>query len=277
MNKKRLRVGAAQIAPLFLDKHKNLLKIEEFLEKASQKNITVTVFPECALTGYAFSSLQEVQENAEPIPGFSTRKIETICKRLNCWMIIGLIEVDNANFFNTAVLIGPRGIAAKHRKVHLPHQGFDKYATGGEGPLKIYKTLLGNIGLVVCYDLFFPETLRVLNLLGVELVAVPTNWAEGVEFYVDHLIQTRAIENHINIVAANRTGQEKQFTFYGRSCIVDYNGKILAEAGREEELIMAEVDMDKPHKKHIIRIPGEWETHKLRDRRPDLYKTLTAR
>jgi predicted amidohydrolase len=168
-------------------------------------------------------------------------------------------------------------MAAKHRKVHLPHQGFDKYATGGEGPLNIHKSLLGNIGLVVCYDLFFPETLRVLNLLGVELVAVPTNWAEGVEFYVDYLIQTRAIENHINIVAANRIGQEKQFTFYGRSCIVDYKGTILAEAGRDEELIMAEVDMDEPHRKHIIRISGEWETHKLRDRRPDLYKALTFR
>ncbi|MEM2123188.1 MAG: carbon-nitrogen hydrolase family protein, partial [Candidatus Bathyarchaeia archaeon] len=264
----RLRVAAAQTAPILMDKEANLLKIEDYLEQAVKAGADLVVFPECALTGYALADIEEVKEMAEPVPGSSTERLERLCRRLECWAVVGLIESSERTFYNTAVLVGPGGIAARHRKAHLPFQGLDRFASKGREPLRIHETAIGKIGLAICYDIFFPETVRVLTLMGLELLVVPTNWAMGVEFYADHLSQARAVENHVNLVAANRVGEERGFKFYGRSRIVDPNGKILAEAGGGEELITAELDMAEPHRKHIVRIPGEWEIDILRDRRP---------
>jgi len=273
----RLKVGAAQISSVFLDKKANLGKVDRLLEEAAKSEAKLTVFPECALTGYAFSNLEEVRKVAEPVPGPSTDQIEASCTRLGCWVVIGLVEAMEGSFYNTAVLIGPDGVAAKHQKAHLPYQGLDRFSKRGEGPLKVHETPIGKLGLAVCYDMFFPETSRVLALMGSELLAVPTNWAEGVEFYVDYLCQARAVENHINLIAANRCGEERGFKFYGKSRIVDCGGKILAEAGRDEELITAELDMIEPHRKHIVRILGQWETDYVKDRRPELYEMICTK
>ena len=274
---RRLRVAAAQIAPILMDKEANLLKVEEYLEQTVKAGADLTVFPECAITGYALADIREVKEVAEPVPGPSTEKIEGLCRKLECWVVVGLVESSERGFHNTAVLVGPGGIAARHRKAHLPFQGLDRFASKGGGPLRVHDTAIGRIGLAICYDIFFPETVRVLTLMDLELLAVPTNWAEGVEFYAEYLSQARAVENHINLVAANRVGEERDFKFYGRSRIVDPHGKVLAEAGRGEELITAEVDMAEPHKKHIVRIPKEWEIDILKDRRPELYRLICAR
>lgn len=273
----RLRIAAAQTAPILMDKEANLTGIADYLERAAEAGADLVVFPECALTGYAIADIVEAREMAEPVPGPSTESIERLCRRLGCWAVIGLIESSERNLYNTAVLVGPGGIAARHRKAHLPHQGFDRFAMRGGGPLRVHDTAIGRIGLAICYDIFFPETVRVLTLMGLELLAVPTNWAEGVEFYAMYLSQARAVENHVNLVAANRVGEERGFTFYGRSRIVDSYGRILAEAGGGEELIMAEVDMAEPGRKHVVRIPGEWEIDILRDRRPELYRLICAK
>lgn len=273
----RLRVAAAQIAPVLMDKEANLLVMEDYLERAAEAGADLVVFPECALTGYALADAWEVREMAEPIPGPSTGRVEELCRRLECWTVTGLIESSEKALYNTAVLVGPGGIAARYRKAHLPLQGLDRFTSRGAEPLRVHDTALGRVGLAICYDIFFPETVRVLALMGLELLVVPTNWAEGVEFYAEHLSQTRAVENHVNLVAANRVGEERGFKFYGRSRIVDPNGKILAEAGEGEELITAELDMAEPHRKHIVRIPKEWEIDILRDRRPELYRLICAK
>ncbi|MGC8961761.1 MAG: carbon-nitrogen hydrolase family protein, partial [Candidatus Bathyarchaeia archaeon] len=190
----KLRVAAAQIAPILMDKDANLMMVEDYLEQAVKAGADLIVFPECALTGYVFTDAGEVREIAEPVPGPSTEKVEGLCRRLECWAVVGLIESSEKTFYNTAVLVGPGGIAAKHRKSHLPLQGFDRFASKGREPLRVHDTAIGRIGLAICYDMFFPETVRVLALMDMELLAVPTNWAEGVEFYADHLSQARAIE-----------------------------------------------------------------------------------
>lgn len=272
-----LKVAAAQIAPILMNKESNLLKVEDYLEQAVRAGAELIVFPECTLTGYALADGREVKEEAEPIPGPSTEKLERLCQKLECWAVVGLVESSEKGFYNTAVLVGPGGIVARHRKAHLPFQGLDRFASKGGEPLRAHDTAIGRIGLAICYDIFFPETVRVLTLMGLELLAVPTNWAEGVEFYAEYLSQARAVENHINLVAANRVGEERGFKFYGRSRIVDPHGKILAEAGRREELITAEVDMTEPSRKHIVRIPKEWEIDILMDRRPELYRLICTR
>jgi predicted amidohydrolase len=94
---------------------------------------------------------------------------------------------------------------------------------------------------------------------------------------VNHLIQTRAVENHINLIAVNRVGEERGFKFYGKSMIIDCFFKILAEANKNEEIIVAEINLDEAHNKHIVRIPGAWEVNCIKDRRPKLYKIISAK
>ncbi|MEM2228437.1 MAG: carbon-nitrogen hydrolase family protein [Candidatus Bathyarchaeia archaeon] len=274
MNLRKLNVAAAQINPALMKKEENLCKIVRFIEEAtSKKNAKLIVFPECSLTGYVLN-FNEIKEVAEFIPGESTEKIEEICNQLNVWVIVGLIEKTSKSYYNTAVLIGPEGIKGKYRKTHLPYQGVDRFISKGDNFIEPIDTPIGRFGLAICYDIFFPETARVLTLMNTELLVVLTNWAEGVEFYVNYLIQTRAIENHVNLIAVNRVGEERGFKFYGKSMIIDCFGKVLAKANKNEEIIAAEVDLNEAYNKHIIRIPGVWEVNCIKDRRPELYKVI---
>jgi predicted amidohydrolase len=276
MNERKLRIAAAQINPALMDVEKNLYKIERYIEEAVLKeNAKLVVFPECALTGYVLN-FNEVKEVAETIPGQSTKKLEEFCKRLNVWIAVGLVEKSSKKYYNTAVLISPNGIEAKYRKTHLPHQGLDKFVNKGD-LIQTIDTPIGKFGLAICYDIFFPETARVLTLMNVELLIVLANWAEGVEFYTNYLAQTRAVENHINLIAVNRVGEERGFKFYGESIIIDCFGKPLIKANKNEEMIVtAEVNLNEAHNKHIVRIPGIWEVNCIKDRRPELYKVICA-
>lgn len=277
MRVNKLRVAAAQINPILMDIKGNLHKIEYFAEKAvKEEEAKLIVFPECALTGYVFSNIEDVKKVAEPIPGSSTKKLEDICKRLNCWIIVGLVEKSFKRYYNAAVLISPNGVEYKYRKTHLPYLGLDRFIDKGDNSIQPVNVNIGKLGLIICYDIFFPEAARVLALMGAELLVIPANWAEGVEFYADYLIQARAIENHINIIAVNRVGEEEGFKFYGGSVIVDCFGKVLAKSNRKEEVTAAEVDLNKARNKHIVRIPGLWEVNCFKDRRPELYKTICS-
>jgi predicted amidohydrolase len=277
MESNKLRIAAAQTHPILMNVKDNLHKIEQFMEEAvEEKNAELIVFPECALTGYIFSSVKEVRKVAESIPGPSTEKLESICKRLNCWLVVGLIEKSLQGYYNTAVLITPKGIEYKYRKTHLPYQGLDRFINKGDNLIQPVNTDIGKLGLAICYDIFFPETARILALIGAELLIVPTNWAKGVEFYIDYLIQTRAIENHINIIAVNRVGEEEGFKFYGKSIIVDCFGKVLVKGSEKEEILTAEVNLNEARNKRIVRISGAWEVNCFRDRRPELYKAICS-
>ncbi|MBS7655856.1 carbon-nitrogen hydrolase family protein [Candidatus Bathyarchaeota archaeon] len=277
MRVNKLRVAAAQINPILMDIKGNLNKIEYFAEKAvKEESAKLIVFPECALTGYVFSNIKEVKKIAESIPGSSTKRLEEICKRLKCWLIVGLVEKSYKYYYNAALLISPNGVEYKYRKAHLPYLGLDRFINKGNMSIQPVNTSIGKLGLAICYDIFFPEVTRVLALMGAELLAIPANWAEGVEFYTDYLIQARAIENHINIIAVNRVGEEKEFKFYGKSMIIDCSGKVLAKSDGKEEVIVAEVDLNKARNKHIVRIPGLWEVDCFKDRRSKLYKIICS-
>jgi len=98
------------MSPVFLDRKANLGKVDRLLEEAAESEVRLTVFPECALTGYAFSNLEEVRKVAEPVPRPSTDQMEASCTRLGCWIVIGLVEAMEGSFYNTAVLIGPMAL-----------------------------------------------------------------------------------------------------------------------------------------------------------------------
>ncbi len=127
----------------------------------------------------------------------------------------------------------------------------------------------------ICYDGSFPESSRVLTLLGADLVVLPTNWPTGAVTTVCHLVQARALENHIFYAAVNRVGEERGFRFIGQSRIVQCNGDILVQAGEHDaEIIVAEIDPAIARNKRLVKIPGKYEIDRVADRRPEMYGPL---
>jgi len=174
------------------------------------------------------------------------------------------------------VLIGPEGIVGNYRKIHLPFLGLDRFVNGGDIPFTVYNTKFGKLGWVICYDNSFPESLRVLTLKGVEIAALLTNWPEGVETTAKYIFPARAVENRINYLAANRVGNERGVRFIGQSKIVDFVGRILAEASSDrEEVICAEVDLEQARNKRTVFVPGEFELDRIKDRKPEFYGPIT--
>jgi predicted amidohydrolase len=274
MSKKTIIAGV-QMDVRILEKSYNLGKTIAYAQEAQGNGAKIVIFPELALTGYCFSSLEEAIPISEPIPGPSTNIIHKICKELDILILIGLIETENKKYFNSSALLGPNGLIGKYRKIHLPFIGLDRFVFEGDIPFKVYDTKSGIFGWVICYDASFPESIRVLTLGGAELVAVITNWPEGGETAPKFMVPARAIENHINYIAVNRIGSERGFRFIGQSKIVDYVGKTLAEAGSDkEEIIYSEIDLEKARDKRTVIIPGEFEVDRIKDRRPKFYKPL---
>jgi len=242
------------------------------LTEAAEQSPSLVIFPECALTGYCFNSLEEAAPFAESIDGPSSEAIAEACHKTGTYAVVGFIEKDGSNFYNAAMLVGPNGIAGSYRKVHLPFLGVDRFLKPGDRPFNIIELPFGKIGVNICYDASFPEAARALKLLGAELIVLPTNWPTGAWRTAEFIINSRACENHINFAAVNRVGVERGWQFIGRSKVVDYNGDTLGEASREsEQLMLVEVDLQEANKNKIVNVAGSYEIDRLADRRPEFY------
>jgi predicted amidohydrolase len=204
-------IAAVQTRPRILRKAANLVQCLESMDAAAENGADLLVLPECALTGYCFSSLEESLSVAESIPGPSTDDVAARCRELNVYAVLGLLEEADGRCYNALAFLGPEGLVGKYRKTHLPYLGVDRFVAPGDTPLDVYDTAIGRIGLNICFDVRFPEPARVLALNGADLIALPTNWPEGAESAPDYLVNARAIENRVNYVAANRVGAERGF------------------------------------------------------------------
>jgi len=273
----RIKVAAVQTEPKLMKTEENLQTILRATREAAANHADLIVFPECSLTGYFFSSRQEALPFAETIPGPSTEKLASLCRALKTYVIFGLLEEDNDKLFNAAAFLGPQGLIGKYRKNHLPFMGVDRFVDTGDHPFQVHRTPIGNIGLLICYDVAFPESSRVLTLLGADILALPTNFPQGRgETIITYLVSARAIENRVHVVSANRVGSERGGSFAGLSKIVDALGNILGLASQDsEEIIYGEVSLESARQKHVIITPGEYEVDYIRDRRPELYGVIT--
>jgi 5-aminopentanamidase len=272
-----IRVAGVQMDPALADVAGNLGHCLQSLDTAASAGAQLVVFPEAALTGYVFGSLEEAIPVCEPIPGPSTEALAAACRRLDVHAVVGLLEKDGEDHYNTSALIGPAGLIGRYRKLHLPYLGVDRFVRPGNLPPKVYDTAVGRIGLSICYDLDFPEYARVLALLGAQIIVTVTNWPDDIEFVPDHIVQTRARENAVNHVAVNRGGEERGVQFIGRSMVVDPSGAVLVEGAHfDADLIYADIEPAAADQKHKVVIPGERETDVLKDRRPEFYGLLAA-
>ena len=273
----KTRIACVQIDVAIGDVEANRRKIVERMRTAAEKGAELVIFPECALTGYCFESLEEAAPFGEPIDGASSEVISEACRETGTHAVVGFIEKDNRNFYNAAMVVGPNGVIGGYRKVHLPFLGVDRFLKPGDRPFDIIELPIGRIGVNICYDASFPEAARALKLLGAELILLPTNWPTGAWRTAEFIINARACENHVNFAAVNRVGVERGWQFIGRSKVVDYNGDTLGETSREnEEILFAEVDLAEANKNKIVNVAGSYEIDRLADRRPEFYRIVAA-
>lgn len=270
-----LKIAAVQCDVALGQPEANLEAMARLAGKAAAQGAELVVFPECAVTGYCFESLEEAHQFAEPVPGPSTRRMHELCRALGLHLVAGMLERDGGRVYNACVLVGPGGVVGRYRKLHLPYLGVDRFTTPGDRPPEVWEvpTAAGGlrVGMNICYDGSFPETARVLALAGADLVVLPTNWPPGAQCTAEYVLNARALENHIYYLAANRVGTERGFTFIGRSRICDPHGRTLQAAGSEPCTLYAEIEPPLARNKHIVRVPGKHEIHRFRDRRPEMY------
>jgi predicted amidohydrolase len=270
-------IAIAQIDITLADRERNLARIIQVLGETAAKGAKLTVFPEAALTGYCFDSLDEARPHSEPIPGPSTQRLTGICRELGCHVVYGLLEADGSRLFNACALVGPDGLVASYRKIHLPFLGVDRFTTPGDRPFAVHEAAGMKIGMHICYDGGFPESARVMTLQGADLIVLPTNWPPGAECMAGCAVNTRAMENNVYYAACDRVGDERGFHFIGLSKICDPRGRVLAEAGDREQILYAQIDVAFAREKKIIRVPNLHEIDRLRDRRPEFYDEITSR
>lgn len=272
-----MRVAGVQMDIALGRPCRNLDRICERIREAADAGATLVVFPECAVSGYCFDNLEEAMPFAQAIPGPATTRASEMCAESNCYALFGMLEAGPGRLFNSAVLVGPRGVMATYRKVHLPLLGLDRYVSYGDRDFAVHAVDDLKLGINICYDANFPEASRCLALRGADLIALPTNWVVGPGSIctVEHVIHARALDNAVYFMAVNRVGVERGFAFLGRSKIVGPDGQTLTECSAEgEALFYADIDPSKSRRKHVVRIPGRHESHRFADRRPEKYEVL---
>lgn len=267
------QIALVQMDPQRADRAGNRRRIVAELEAAARGGAKLVVFPECALSGYVFNSADEARPASETIPGETSAIVEEVCRRHGVYAVVGLLEQEGETLYNTALIAGPQG-SVVYRKCHLPVLGIDRYVGYGQA-LPLFDLPFARIGVLICYDIRFPEAVRSLTLQGADLLVVPTNWPQGAESAPEFLTRARAWENRIYVAACNRVGVEEGTRFIGRSQIVAPDGRFLAEAdGVSETTLYAQIDPVQARRKKLIFEPGVFELDPVGGRRPDLYGDL---
>ena len=269
--KERIKLALAQISSKRENKNENLGKIEALTINAKEQAADLVIFPEMSLTGYVVRD--QIYELAETIPGPSTKRVEDLAKKTGLHIIFGMPELSEkakATVFNTAVFVGPQGLIGKYRKMYLPtHSVFEekRYFRPGYQTAS-FNTALGNIGLCICYDLFFPEVCRLTRLKGAQLIVAISASPAVRRSYFEILTAARALENTAFLAYVNLVGVEDGLQFWGGSRLISPTGDILAKAKYDEEdFVICEVDYSDLRSAEPF-IPT------LRDLRPELFDEL---
>lgn len=271
----KVRIACAQMEPRIGEKDENLAQSLHFIARAATAGAQLIVLPELANTGYMFATRDEAIAAAEDLVRGPTVAAWTVAARAHgAWIVAGIAEREGDRLYNSAVLIGPDGLAGRYRKAHLWFEE-NLYFQPGDIGFPVFATPLGHIGIAICYDCWFPEVFRALALAGADIVAVPTNWTtwaaqdDSREAMANLLVMGAAHANGVIIAAANRVGIERGQGFIGRSLIVGHEGWPVAgpASAAGAEILQAEVDLA------AARRGRTWNAFNapLRDRRPALY------
>lgn len=262
-----MRIGYYQYEPEFGAVAKNLETVRSALERA---DADVMVLPELCVSGYQFVSADEAQRLAEPVPdGPTTRMLMDVAKRRRMYIVAGLPEKAGAVVYNSAVVVGPDGWMGCYRKSHLFFEETLWFAPGDTG-FHVWDIGSAKIGVMICFDWYYPESARTLALMGADIICHPSNLVLP---NCPDSMPVRCLENRVFAVTSNRIGTEARggkepLTFIGNSEVVSPRGVMLHRAPRDrEELAVVDIDPTEARNKQVTRY-----NDLLAGRRPELYR-----
>ena len=265
------RVGFVQGRPRFGRPDENL---EQALTLAAPLAAALVVLPELWSSGYVFSSHAEVAALAEDAEtGPTARALTAAARREKRHYVAGFPERSRGRFYNSAMLVAPSGVRTVYRKLHLFEREREWFSPGNL-PLSVHRVGPIRVGLLICFDWRFPEVARVLALEGADVLAHPSNLVFP---NAQEAMRTRAIENRVYTITANRIGTESRpggrVPFTGRSQIVAPSGEVMARAGQRETVAMAvECDPAQSRDKSLTAV-----TPIFANRRPEFYGRIARR
>ena len=268
---KALKLAVVQFTPRFGKKEENFSRMQELVENVSAD---IILFPELCTTGYFFLSREEVARVAETASGPSSSFFAKMARNKNAVVVAGFAERYRNNLYNACMVTVPEHKKPSvYRKTHLFYKEMNCFDPGNTGFFVVEdKKRDVSIGPMICYDWRFPESARVLTLLGADLIVCPSNLITEAWRPV---MPARAIENNVYLAVANRAGLEKregeELSFKGNSVIYDFNGQALKKAGKEkDEVLLADIVPSKTRIKSFNPFNDV-----LSDRQPQYYKPLT--
>lgn len=241
----------------------NLDRIRQAATAARAFGAQLLVTPELSLTGYAIGD--ELQRLAEPANGPMIQQVQALARDTGLCIVAGFPERDGFAVYNSAALVDARGVDV-YRKCHLFGPEERRQFTSSQRPPGLVEVAGIKCGLLICYDIEFPEMARALALAGAELIIVPTALpaSPGQLRVSEVLVPTRALENHVFVAYAGLCGTECGQRYAGGSVIVGPDGIDLARAGGDDTLLMTRIDL-------LARALSHGENPYMKDRRPDLY------
>lgn len=246
-----MKVGYYQFEPVFGEVVRNLETVARRLEGL---DCDLMVLPELFASGYQFVDQCEVEALAEPIPdGPTTRRLLELARSRRMHLVAGLPERGRDGCYNSAVVVGPQGVVGVYRKAHLFFEETLCFRPGDTG-FQVWEIGGAKIGVMICFDWFYPEAARTLSLKGAEIICHPSNLVLP---HCPDAMVTRCLENRVFAVTANRIGVEARggkpaLTFIGMSEVVSPKGTILQRAPRDrEELAVVEIDPAEARNKRL--------------------------
>ena len=259
-----MKIGYVQTDPLFGEKEHNFQQIEKLL---TGKKADLIVLPELFATGYTFTSKEEAVNLAEEKDGTTSKFLKKIASLTNAVIVGGFIEKDKNMIYNSAMLVSKSEVIGVYRKIHLYYKEKLWFSPGNK-KLKVYTLNNFKVGMMICFDWIFPETVRSLALLGADIIAHSANLVLP---FCQKAMVTRCLENRVFAITANRIGNEirgeDNFNFTGGSQITSYNGDILSSAPIDKKYVdFVEIDLQKTRDKSLNKF-----NELFLDRRPDYY------
>jgi predicted amidohydrolase len=239
-----LKVASVQMNCTPYDLQANLERAQRLIDTAVEKGANLIVLPELFNTGYRVE--EKDMDLAESIPGTTTHWLEENAKKHHIYIAAAILEkgLSKGLVYDTAVLVGPSGLVGSYRKIHLWDTENVRFAKGEE--FSVFQTPFGKIGIQICYEVGFPEGARILALKGADILIYPSAFGKARQYAWDLATRARALENGAFVIASNRTGTEKGETvFGGLSRIVDPRGDVLVEAKKENDVVVAEINLQK--------------------------------
>lgn len=260
-----MRISIGQFDVKLGKPQENLNKVRMMTAEAAKRGSDLVIFPELWSTGY---DLENAVDYATPTDQGIFTDVAALAQRFKIQILGSCLSLLGESLFgNTAVLFDSQGKnKGEYSKIHLFRlMNEEQFLTAGD-QLVMVETRWGRAGLAICYDLRFPELFRQYALAGARIIFLPSEWPHPRLGHWQTLLRARAIENQMYIVACNRVGTSKNTDFFGHSCIIDPWGETIIEAGEEEILLTADINLtkvDDVRKKIPI----------FSDRRPEIYST----